>query len=82
MLLDGKPDRVLMMPLTISVAEASDGTLVGFVEADLRSHVDGCNPVQAVGYIEGWYIAEEYRYRGIGRKLIAEAEDWGTSRIC
>jgi len=42
------------MPLTILVAQVSGGTLVGFVEVDLRSHADGCNPAQAVGYIEGW----------------------------
>jgi len=39
---------------TILVAQVSGGTLVGFVEVDLRSHADGCNPAQAVGYIEGW----------------------------
>src|SRR5207237_8195365 len=70
------------MPLTILVAEASCGTLVGFVEVDLRSHADGCNPAQAVGYIEGWYVAEEYRHRGVGRKLVAEAEHWARTHRC
>jgi aminoglycoside 6'-N-acetyltransferase I len=70
------------MPLTILVAEASDRTLVGFLEVDLRSHADGCNPVRPVGYIEGWYVAEDHRHRGIGRKLLAEAEDWARSHGC
>jgi aminoglycoside 6'-N-acetyltransferase I len=82
LLLEGKADQVLAMPLTILVAEAICGKLVGFVEVDLRSHADGCNPAQAVGYIEGWYVVEEYRVRGVGRKLIAEAERWARSHCC
>lgn len=82
LILDGKADRVLTMPLIIFVAEAGDGTLVGFVEVDLRSHGDGCNPAQAVGYIEAWYVAEDYRKRGIGKKLVAQAEDWARSHNC
>jgi len=82
LLLEGKSDRVLTMPLTIPVAEASGGRLVGFVEVDLRSHADGCDPAQAVGYVEGWYVAEESRVRGVGSKLIAEAEHWARSHRC
>ena len=82
LLLGGKADAVLTMPLTIFVAEVSDGTLVGFLEVDLRSHADGCNPSQAVGYIEGWYVGEDYRHRGVGKKLLAKAEDWARSHRC
>ncbi len=82
LLLGGKAASVLRMPLTILVAEASDGTLVGFLEVDLRSHADGCNPSQPVGYIEGWYVAEDHRQHGVGRKLLAKAEDWVRSHRC
>jgi len=82
LLLGGKAALVLTMPLTIFVAEASNGTLVGFLEVDLRSHADGCNPSQPVGYIEGWYVAEDYRHRGVGRKLLANAEHWAVSHGC
>lgn len=70
------------MPLTIFVAEGSDGILVGFLQVDLRSHADGCNPSQPVGYIEGWYVAEDHRRRGVGRELLAKAEDWARSYRC
>ena len=63
------------------VAEAS-GQLVGFLEVDLRSHADGCDPTRPVGYIEGWYIDPEWRGQGIGRKLLAAAEDWARSHGC
>ena len=82
LLVGGKADLVLTMPLAIFVAEGSDGTLVGFLEVDLRSHADGCNPSQPVGYIEGWYVAEAYRHRGVGKKLLTKAEDWARSHSC
>lgn len=82
LLLGGKADSVLTTPLTFFVAEASDERLVGFVEVDLRSHADGCNPAQPVGYVEGWYVAEGYRNRGVGKKLLDQAEDWARSHGC
>jgi aminoglycoside 6'-N-acetyltransferase I len=79
-ILDGKAPVTL--PLIILVAEASDHMLAGFLEVDLRSHADGCNPVRPVGYIEGWYVAEDFRHRGIGRQLVAAAEEWARSHGC
>ena len=70
------------MPLTIFVAEANDGRLVGFLEVDLRSHADGCNPSRPVGYIEGWYVTEDHRQCGVGRRLLAKAEDWARIHSC
>jgi aminoglycoside 6'-N-acetyltransferase I len=80
LILEGKPPVTL--PLIILVAETSDGTLAGFLEVDLRSHADGCNPSRPVGYIEGWYVAESYRHQGIGKKLLRAAEDWARSQGC
>ena len=79
-ILEGKAPVTL--PLIILVAEARDGVLAGFLEVDLRSHADGCNPSRPVGYVEGWYVAENHRHRGIGRKLLAVAEDWARSQGC
>ncbi|HYM05226.1 MAG TPA: GNAT family N-acetyltransferase [Terriglobales bacterium] len=72
----------LTMPLIILVAETTDQTLAGFLEADLRSHADGCNPSRPVGYIEGWCVAEDHRRRGVAKKLLAAAEDWARSQGC
>ena len=79
-ILEGKP--VTTLPLIILVAEASDRGLAGFLEVDLRSHADGCNPSRPVGYVEGWYVAKNHRHRGIGRRLLAAAEDWARSQGC
>jgi aminoglycoside 6'-N-acetyltransferase I len=79
LILEGKAP--VTMPLIILVAEVSD-RIAGFLEVDLRSHADGCNPIRPVGYIEGWYVAENHRHRGIGRRLLAAAEDWARSQGC
>jgi len=70
------------MPLVNLVAEAADGKLVGFAEVDLRSHADGCDPAHPVGYLEGWYVTQEYRQHGVGRRLVSAAEEWARSHCC
>jgi aminoglycoside 6'-N-acetyltransferase I len=79
-LLEGKPPSNL--PLINLVVEISDGHLIGFLQTGLRSHADGCDPSRPVGFIEGWYVAPEYRRQGIGRRLMAAAEDWARSVGC
>ena len=70
-----------VMPRVILVAQASDGTLAGFLEAGLRSYADGCEARYPVGYVEGWYVAENWQ-RGIGTELLRAAEDWARSQGC
>jgi len=74
LLLSGKTPGLL--PLVIFVARASSGQAIGFAEVDLRSHADGCDPAQPVGYLEGWYVDPSYRRQGIASRLLAAAEDW------
>jgi aminoglycoside 6'-N-acetyltransferase I len=70
------------MALVNFVAETAGGTLLGLAEVDLRSHADGCDPARPVGYLEGWYVAEEARHIGIGRRLLSAAEDWVRGHGC
>jgi aminoglycoside 6'-N-acetyltransferase I len=71
-----------IMPMVIYVAEASDGTLAGFLEAGLRSHADGCDAAHAVGYVEGWCVREDLRRQRIGAELLRAAEDWARGQGC
>jgi aminoglycoside 6'-N-acetyltransferase I len=70
------------LPLAILVSEDENGGLTGFLEVDLRSHADGCDVAQPVGYVEGWFIREEFRGRGIGAALMRAAEDWSRTHGC
>jgi aminoglycoside 6'-N-acetyltransferase I len=66
----------------VFVSVAPDGYLQGFLEASLRSdHVEGCR-TKPVGYVEGWYVEPEFRRRGVGRALVAAAEDWARAKGC
>ncbi len=65
-------------PLVVFVAE-EHGTLVGFLELDIRSVAEGCTS-SPVPYVEGWYVAAGRRRRGIGGALMRAAEDWSRQR--
>jgi aminoglycoside 6'-N-acetyltransferase I len=62
-------------------AERQGGGLCGFLEVALRSRADGCDSTP-VGYIEGWYVDEDVRRRGVGRALVEAAESWARSKGC
>jgi aminoglycoside 6'-N-acetyltransferase I len=66
---------------TVFFAERLDGGLCGFLEASLRSRADGCETAP-VGYIEGWYVDEDVRLRGVGRALVDAAEAWARTKGC
>ena len=65
----------------VFVAERPDGRLCGFLEAAIRSRANGCDSTP-VGYIEGWYVDEDVRRRGVGRALVEAAEAWARSKGC
>ena len=78
-ILSGNPPSTL--PLVLFVAETA-GAIVGFVEVGLRSHADGCDTRRPVGYVEGWFVRNEHRGKGIGRALMHAAEDWARTQGC
>src|SRR6266571_1383191 len=70
------------MPYVVFVCESDDENLIGFVEVSLRSHADGCDPSQPVGFLEGWYVSEDHRRRGLGAALLEAAERWSRAQGC
>ena len=65
----------------VLVAENSDSQLIAFLEASIRPFVEDCE-TDHVGYLEGWFVEPDFRQLGIGRKLVAAAENWASRRGC
>jgi aminoglycoside 6'-N-acetyltransferase I len=65
----------------VFVADSAESGVCGFVEVSLRQYADGCNS-SPVGYIEGWFVAPQWRRAGAGRELVAAAENWARAMGC
>lgn len=63
-----------LLPAAVFVCEHPRGGLCGFVELSVRSYAEGCSG--PTPYVESWYVRAEVRGRGVGRALIAAAEQW------
>jgi aminoglycoside 6'-N-acetyltransferase I len=62
----------------VFVAVRPDGGLSGFLEGGTRKYADGCDS-GPVGYIEGWYVDEDLRQKGVGGGLVQAMEAWARS---
>ena len=69
-------------PVVALVSEDEHGALTGFLEVGLRSHADGCDTRRPVGFVEGWFVREEYRGKGVGKRLMQAAEEWARAHGC
>jgi aminoglycoside 6'-N-acetyltransferase I len=65
----------------VLVAVDGDGAVVGFAELNLRPYAEGCTS-DRVAFLEGWYVAPEWRRRGVGAALVATAEAWARGLGC
>ena len=55
---------------------------VGFAQCQLRhDYVEGCRS-SPVGYLEGIYVEETHRLRGIARELLNACENWVKEKGC
>lgn len=63
----------------VFVAARSDGRLGGFLEGGVRKYADGCE-TGPVGYIEGWFVDEDLRRKGVGGALVRAMETWARER--
>ena len=59
-----------------------DGKAVGFAQCQLRhDYVEGTDS-SPVGYLEGVYVTEPHRNKGIASALLAACEDWAREQGC
>jgi aminoglycoside 6'-N-acetyltransferase I len=71
----------LKMPLAVLLAEDDKGDVLGFVELSIRPYAEGCL-TDRVAFLEGWYVIPEARRSGVGRALVAAAEEWAHAQGC
>jgi len=59
-----------------------DNCCVGFIQVSIRyDYVEGSNS-SPVGYIEGIFIEENHRNKGISKELVRQGEEWSKSLGC
>ena len=71
----------LREPLQVLIAVDDDNRALGFAELSIRIYAEGCD-TDHIGYLEGWYVLAEARRRGVGRALVAAAENWAREQGC
>ena len=71
----------LKNPLEVLLAVDEAGKTVGFAELSIRNYAEDC-ATDRVAYLEGWYVDAEWRRRGVGKALVAAAEDWARAQGC
>ena len=70
------PEAVL-----VATAGRPGSRLLGFAEVSRRTYAPGCE-TSPVGFLEGWYVVPDRRRQGIGRALVAAAEQWARALGC
>ncbi len=64
------------------IAHDAQGQAIGFAEASVRRDYVNGTETSPVAFLEGWYVAPEWRGRGVGRALIDAVERWSREQEC
>jgi GNAT superfamily N-acetyltransferase len=71
----------LREPVAVLLGFDTDGAAVGFAELSIRNVAEDC-VTDRVAFLEGWYVDAHARRRGVGRALVAAAEQWALAQGC
>lgn len=74
-------DDILASEADVVFFALVDGRPVGMIEARIREYGEGCE-TSPVGYIEGWFIQDDLRGKGIAGLLAQAAENWAREKGC
>jgi len=67
-------------PSAVLLAKDGAGGVLGLAELSIRPYAEGCTS-DRVGYLEGWFVRPEARRLGVGRALVAAAEQRARARV-
>lgn len=70
-----------VLPTQCFIAFDAAGKAAGFVEISIRPYAEGCHSGN-VAFIEGWYVAPQWRRKHVGRQLVETAEAWALEQAC
>jgi len=59
----------------------ADGNLAGMIEASIKDYAEGCE-TSPVGYLEAWFVYEQFRGKGVAKALTDAAENWVREKDC
>lgn len=80
--LEAEFEDLLVNPEAAIFLCCEDGKYIGFAQCQLRrDYVEGTE-TSPVGYLEGFYVMDEYRHRGYGRMLVRACENWAREKGC
>jgi aminoglycoside 6'-N-acetyltransferase I len=65
----------------VLLAVTDAGEAIGFAELSIRPYAEDCVS-DRVAYLEGGYVEPGSRRQGVGRALVAAAEQWAIEQKC
>jgi aminoglycoside 6'-N-acetyltransferase I len=68
-------------PIAVLSAHDRSGLMIGFAELSLRSDIKGLEGRRA-GYVEGLYVAPDFRNQGVARRLLQACRRWAKQQGC
>lgn len=79
--LDFDMDEILESDQDVVFFALVENKPVGMIEARIREYGEGCE-TSPVGYIEGWFVQEDQRGKGVAGSLAQSAENWAREKGC
>lgn len=73
--------EIMNSPKSIAFLAFDNDQPIAFAEISIRDYAEGCSTGR-VGYLEGIFVEEGYRQRGIAQKLIQQGEVWCIAMGC
>jgi aminoglycoside 6'-N-acetyltransferase I len=79
--LDFDMDEILINDDYFVIFACDGDKPIGLTEIQIRDYGEGCE-TSPVGNIEGWFVQEEYRGKGVVGVMMQAAENWVREKGC